>query len=275
MRPRTGVFVWSLVVASVAFMLALAGTTAARANHCRKDCKPAVSDCLARVPSNKRCTGTKPEKRLCRRAHAQARKTCHRLVVRCKVENPVTANVCVATTTMPGNPGCGMFVTAWGTAGSGDGQFDHPIGVAIDAGGNVYVGEGFFGGRIQKFVRRARRSASAGRSRDSNRTPAMPGAAAGRPLRGARRRAARAGATEVKMTKAATASARGIRRGATPMPRRSLRPDDAAKLAQRHFHGGPSRYDGRESFHDVCATATRPTSARPSACGSTSDAESL
>src|SRR6185369_11980127 len=120
----------SLVVASVAFMLALAGTTAARGNHCRKDCKPALKDCLALVPSNTQCAGTKPEKRVCRRAHAQARKTCRHLVVRCKLETPANANVCVATTTtttIPGNSGCGLFVTAWGTEGSGNGQFDHPI----------------------------------------------------------------------------------------------------------------------------------------------------
>ncbi|MFC2019730.1 SBBP repeat-containing protein [Chloroflexota bacterium] len=38
----------------------------------------------------------------------------------------------------------------WGSQGSGDGQFDQPSGVAVDASGNVYV-TGWANQRIQKF----------------------------------------------------------------------------------------------------------------------------
>jgi DNA-binding beta-propeller fold protein YncE len=38
----------------------------------------------------------------------------------------------------------------WGTHGSGDGQFDYPLGVATDAAGNVYVADQG-NHRIQKF----------------------------------------------------------------------------------------------------------------------------
>jgi len=41
------------------------------------------------------------------------------------------------------------FVTKWGTEGLGDGQFEVPTGVAVDASGNVYVCEG--GQRVQIF----------------------------------------------------------------------------------------------------------------------------
>jgi hypothetical protein len=47
------------------------------------------------------------------------------------------------------------FVTKWGTDGSGDGQFSYPIGIAVDATGDVYVADGFvnslFNSRVQKF----------------------------------------------------------------------------------------------------------------------------
>ena len=39
----------------------------------------------------------------------------------------------------------------WGSNGSGDGQFTLPTGIAIDAGGNVYVTESTTNHRIQKF----------------------------------------------------------------------------------------------------------------------------
>jgi len=45
----------------------------------------------------------------------------------------------------------GAFLTAWGSQGSGDGQFQYPFGVATDGSGNVYVAdEG--NSRIQKFA---------------------------------------------------------------------------------------------------------------------------
>ena len=44
----------------------------------------------------------------------------------------------------------GTFLTKWGSFGSGDGQFNEPDGVAIDASGNVYVAD-TGNNRIQKF----------------------------------------------------------------------------------------------------------------------------
>jgi len=42
------------------------------------------------------------------------------------------------------------FETAWGSQGSGNGQFDRPEGVAVDSSGNVYVAD-TYNHRIQKF----------------------------------------------------------------------------------------------------------------------------
>jgi hypothetical protein len=42
------------------------------------------------------------------------------------------------------------FVTTWGTSGSGEGEFDFPWGIAVDAQGNVYVVDRFIN-RVQKF----------------------------------------------------------------------------------------------------------------------------
>jgi sugar lactone lactonase YvrE len=44
----------------------------------------------------------------------------------------------------------GTYVTKWGSFGTGNGQFDSPIGVGIDAAGNIYVAERY-NNRIQKF----------------------------------------------------------------------------------------------------------------------------
>jgi DNA-binding beta-propeller fold protein YncE len=35
----------------------------------------------------------------------------------------------------------GTFITAWGSEGTGNGQFSSPYGIAIDSAGNVYVSE--------------------------------------------------------------------------------------------------------------------------------------
>ena len=44
----------------------------------------------------------------------------------------------------------GTFITEWGGLGSGNGRFDAPTGIAVDAAGNVYVGDGQHN-RVQKF----------------------------------------------------------------------------------------------------------------------------
>ena len=44
----------------------------------------------------------------------------------------------------------GNFINEWGSAGSGDGQFNKPTGITIDSSGNVYVVDGG-NNRIQKF----------------------------------------------------------------------------------------------------------------------------
>ena len=45
----------------------------------------------------------------------------------------------------------GNFLLKWGSEGSGDGQFEQPWGVAVDASGNVYV-PGTSNNRVQKFT---------------------------------------------------------------------------------------------------------------------------
>jgi sugar lactone lactonase YvrE len=44
----------------------------------------------------------------------------------------------------------GTFLTKWGSGGSGNGQFDYPVGMAVDGSGNVYVADEN-NGRVEKF----------------------------------------------------------------------------------------------------------------------------
>jgi DNA-binding beta-propeller fold protein YncE len=45
----------------------------------------------------------------------------------------------------------GTFLTKWGSAGSLDGQFNQPIGLAVDRSGNVFVADSG-NARVQKFT---------------------------------------------------------------------------------------------------------------------------
>jgi streptogramin lyase len=53
-------------------------------------------------------------------------------------------------TPAPASAQAPTFITAWGSAGTGPGQFRHPYGVAVDGSGNVFVADGD-NNRIQKF----------------------------------------------------------------------------------------------------------------------------
>ena len=68
----------------------------------------------------------------------------------------------------------GTFVAKWGSAGTGDGQFERPSGVAIDAAGNVYVAD-TDNNRIQKFDSDGHFIDKVGRSRRWRRpVPSIP-----------------------------------------------------------------------------------------------------
>ena len=45
----------------------------------------------------------------------------------------------------------GNYIASWGTYGTGNGQFEHPEGVAVDSLGNVYVAD-YLNNRVQKFT---------------------------------------------------------------------------------------------------------------------------
>ncbi len=90
-----------LAAAMVGAVLMLAGGAAAKASHCRKDCKQDIKSCLALVPPHKDCTGTKPEKKGCRKTHAARRKTCRSLTKLCKQQNPSMSGTCLPASTTP------------------------------------------------------------------------------------------------------------------------------------------------------------------------------
>jgi DNA-binding beta-propeller fold protein YncE len=57
----------------------------------------------------------------------------------------------------------GKFIRKWGTAGSGDGQFNMPWGIALDTEGDVYVTD-WRNDRVQKFTAEGRFLMQFGRS---------------------------------------------------------------------------------------------------------------
>jgi len=88
-------------VATLGLVLMLAGGGAAQASHCRRDCQQDIKSCLALVPPNKECTGTKAEKKGCRKTHAAQRKHCRSLTKLCEQQNPSMSGTCVLTRTTP------------------------------------------------------------------------------------------------------------------------------------------------------------------------------
>src|ERR1019366_1716916 len=56
-----------------------------------------------------------------------------------------------APTAVPSAPTAYVYFSQWGTAGSGNGQFNGVWGMAADASGNLYVDDGL-NDRIQKFT---------------------------------------------------------------------------------------------------------------------------
>ena len=75
------------------------------------------------------------------------------------IADPTTASLTITKETNPAggtdfpfvlDPDDIGFLAQWGSAGSGNSEFDSPTGVAVDGNGNVYVAE-YYNNRIQKF----------------------------------------------------------------------------------------------------------------------------
>lgn len=71
-------------------------------------------------------------------------------VVRIVVLALLASTLAVAAATDPAAADPPPFLAAWGTQGSANGQFNHPVGVVADGAGNVYVADSG-NHRIQKF----------------------------------------------------------------------------------------------------------------------------
>src|SRR5690242_7575907 len=89
----------TLALTTVGLVLLLAGGVAAKPSHCATDCKQDIKSCLALVPTNTSCAGTKAEKKACRRMYAAQRKVCRGMVKLCKQQNPSLSGTCVPSTT--------------------------------------------------------------------------------------------------------------------------------------------------------------------------------
>src|SRR5262245_62144988 len=63
----------------------------------------------------------------------------------------ILAALALSCLQLPSTASAQTFITAWGSRGSGNGQFIYPVGVATDAEGNVYVAD-MDNHRIQKFT---------------------------------------------------------------------------------------------------------------------------
>lgn len=126
----------------LAILLASVGgrpCAAASRAQCRVACMDDIATCRTQATSRR------------------ARGRCKRTLIRgCRTsglsvcETSTTTSTTATSTTMPTPPGCGTFLTTWGTAGSGDGQFNYPSSVATDGNGHVFVAD-MGNNRIQKF----------------------------------------------------------------------------------------------------------------------------
>ncbi|HVZ80211.1 MAG TPA: hypothetical protein VHE12_05330 [bacterium] len=71
------------------------------------------------------------------------------------ITNDAAGNFLVSDSVIPGvrklNPSR-VQLTQWGSAGSGNGQFNYPTGIAVDSAGNVYVGDAAGTNRVEKFA---------------------------------------------------------------------------------------------------------------------------